>query len=141
MAKGNIGKIHFFRLLEDEDLLEALRKRAEDNGVNAGVFIVIGTLKDAVLGYYLNGEYKYIKLDEPLEIASCMGNIALDEDGKLVVHAHIVVSNERGEAFGGHLMQNSHVAATAELTIIEADGLKLKRAFDAKTKLKLLQLS
>lgn len=141
MAKGTVGKIHFFRLFEDEDLVEAIRERAEKNGVNAGILFVIGTLKDAVLGYYLKGEYKYIRLDEPLEIASCMGNIALDEDGKLVVHAHIVVSNEKGEAFGGHLMQNSHVAATAELVIIEADGLKLQRAFDAKTKLKLLRLS
>ncbi len=141
MAKGTVGKIHFFRLFEDEDLVEAIRERAEKNGVNAGILFVIGTLKDAVLGYYLKGEYKYIRLDEPLEIASCMGNIALDEDGKLVVHAHIVVSNEKGEAFGGHLMQNSHIAATAELVIIEADGLKLQRAFDAKTKLKLLRLS
>ncbi|MGB9714356.1 MAG: PPC domain-containing DNA-binding protein [Candidatus Bathyarchaeales archaeon] len=141
MAKGTVGKIHFFRLFEDEDLVEAIRERAEKNGVNAGILFVIGTLKDAVLGYYLKGEYKYIRLDEPLEIASCMGNIALDEDSKLVVHAHIVVSNEKGEAFGGHLMQNSHVAATAELVIIEADGLKLQRAFDAKTKLKLLRLS
>ena len=140
MATGTVGKIHFFRLFEDEDLVEAIRKRAEKNGVNAGVLFVIGTLKDAVLGYYLKGEYKYIKLDMPLEIASCMGNIALDEDGKLIVHAHIVVSNDRGEAFGGHLMQNSHVAATAELVIIEADGVKLQRAFDAKTKLKLLKL-
>lgn len=141
MVKGKIGKIHFHRLFEDEDLVEAIRKRAEDNGVNAGVFIVIGTLKHAVLGYYLKGEYKYIHLDVPLEIASCMGNIALDEEGKVIIHAHIVVSNESGEAFGGHLMQNSHVAATAELVIIEAEELKLQRAFDAKTKLKILQLS
>jgi len=140
MATGTVGKIHFFRLFEDEDLVEAIRKRAEKDGVNAGVLFVIGTLKDAVLGYYLKGEYKYIKLGMPLEIASCMGNIALDEDDKFIVHAHIVVSNDRGEAFGGHLMQNSHVAATAELVIIEADGVKLQRAFDAKTKLKLLKL-
>ncbi|MEM3608763.1 MAG: DNA-binding protein [Candidatus Bathyarchaeia archaeon] len=141
MVTGTVEKIHFFRLFEDEDLVEAIRERAEKNRVNAGILFVIGTLKNAVLGYYLNGEYEYVRLDEPLEIASCMGNIALDEDGKVIVHAHIVVSNERGEAFGGHLMQNSHVAATAELVIMEAEGVKLQRAFDAKTKLKLLQLS
>lgn len=141
MVTGTVEKIHFFRLFEDEDLVEAIRERAEKNRVNAGILFVIGTLKNAVLGYYLNGEYEYVRLDEPLEIASCVGNIALDEDGKVIVHAHIVVSNERGEAFGGHLMQNSHVAATAELVIMEAEGVKLQRAFDAKTKLKLLQLS
>lgn len=141
MAKGTVGKIHFFRLVEDEDLLEAIRERAEENNVNAGVFLAIGTLKNAVLGYYQKGEYKHIRFDSPLEIVSCMGNIALDENGKAVVHAHIVVSNEKGEAFGGHLMQNSHVGVTAELVVIEAEGVKLQRTFDQKTKLKLLRLS
>jgi predicted DNA-binding protein with PD1-like motif len=141
MVRGTIGKIHFFRLFEGEDLVESIRERAEKTGVNAGIFIAIGALRDAVLGYYQKGEYKYIKLDSPLEIASCMGNIALDQNGKIIVHAHIVVSNEKGEAFGGHLMQNSHVGATAELVIIEAEGLKLQRSFDLKTKLKLLNLS
>jgi predicted DNA-binding protein with PD1-like motif len=76
----------------------------------------------------------------PLEIASCMGNIALDEEGRTVVHAHLVVSNEKGQAFGGHLMKDCHVGATAELVIGEAVGVDLRRIFDEKTKLKLLKL-
>ncbi|MEM2103874.1 MAG: DUF296 domain-containing protein [Candidatus Bathyarchaeia archaeon] len=140
MLGGKTGRIIFFRINTGEDLVEAIKERVEKNGVKAGVIMVIGTLKSAVLGFYRNGEYEHIHLDEPLEIASCIGNIAVDENGELVIHAHVVVANEKGEAFGGHLMKNSPVGGTAELTIIEAAGINLRRTFDEKTKLKLLSL-
>jgi hypothetical protein len=140
MLNGQVGRICFSRLLEDEDLVESIRERAEQSGLKAGVFILIGTLKHTVLGYYKEGEYKTNRLEGPLEIASCTGNIAVDEQGELIIHAHVVVSNEKGEAFGGHLMKGSSVGATAELVIIEASGINLQRAFDEGTKLKLLKL-
>ncbi|MBS7621563.1 DUF296 domain-containing protein [Candidatus Bathyarchaeota archaeon] len=140
MLEGKIGRIIFSRILEDEDLAQAIKQRANKSGVKAGLIIAIGSLKTVVLGYYKEGEYKYIRLEGPLEIASCTGNIAVDEKGETIIHAHIVVTNEQGEAFGGHLMQGSIVGATAELTVIEGVGLNLQRIFDEKTKLKLLKL-
>jgi hypothetical protein len=138
---GKVGKICFSRLSEDEDLAEAIKKRAEENGLKAGVFFVIGALKEAVLGCYKAGQYEYIKLAGPLEIASCIGNIAVDEKGETVIHAHAVLSNEKGEAFGGHLMKGCHVGVTAEVAIIEAVGVNLQKVLDEKTNLKLLRLS
>jgi len=140
MLDGQVGSILFSRLLEDEELAESIKKRAEESKVKAGVFVLVGSLKHAVLGYYKEGEYKTMRFDGPLEIASCTGNIAVDQKGDVTVHAHVVVSNEKGEAFGGHLMKGSHVGATAELVIIEAIGAKLQRAFDEATKLKLWKL-
>jgi len=140
MMEGKIGRIFFSRIFEDEDLAEAIKERVEKSVVKAGLIIVIGSLKKVVLGYYREGEYKYVRLDGPLEIASCSGNIAVDEKGETIIHAHIIVTNEKGEAFGGHLMQGSIVGATAELAIIEGVGLNLQRTFDEKTKLKLLRL-
>ncbi|MEM3459125.1 MAG: DNA-binding protein [Candidatus Bathyarchaeia archaeon] len=140
MLKGQVGKIYFSRILEDEDLAEAIKKRVEESGVKAGVLIFIGSLKDAVLGYYKEGQYKSIRLDGPLEIASGMGNIAVNEKGEIIVHAHLVVSDEEGRAYGGHLMKDSHVGATVELVIIEGAGVNLQRVFDEKTKLNLLKL-
>jgi hypothetical protein len=140
MIKGKTNRIFFSRLFEGEDLAEAIKKRVEESGIKAGFFLLIGSLEDAALGYYKSGQYKTIHLDGPLEIASCMGNIALDEKGELIIHAHMVVSNEKGEAFGGHLMKDSHVGATAELVIVEAEGVNLQRALDEKTGLKLLKL-
>jgi predicted DNA-binding protein with PD1-like motif len=141
LSEGRLGKICFSRLSEGEDLAEAIQKRVEEHGIKAGIFILIGSLKGVTLGYYKEGEYKSIRLDGPLEIASCMGNISVDTKGETVIHPHIVIANERGEAFGGHLMKGSTVGATAELVLIEATGVNLKRAFDEKTKLNLLKLT
>jgi len=122
-------------------LAEAVKKRAEEGNVRAGMFILIGSLKDVVLGYYRDGKYDYVRLEGPLEIASCMGNVAVGEKGEIVIHAHVVVSNEKCEAFGGHLAKGSHVGATAELVIIEGSNVNLMRALDKKTRLNLLRLS
>jgi predicted DNA-binding protein with PD1-like motif len=141
MQEGKLGRICFFRLLEGEDLAETIKKKAEQSHIEAGIFLVIGSLKEVVLGYYKDEQYKTMWIGGPLEIASGMGNIALDEKGNVAVHAHLVISNEKGEAFGGHLMKDSRVGATAELIIIEASDVRLQRIFDEKTKLRLLKLS
>lgn len=141
MLKGQIGTICFSRIFEGEDLAEAIKKKVEESGIKAGIFILIGSLKNVIIGYYKEGQYMPTKLDGPLEIASCMGNISVDEKGEIMIHPHIVVANEKGEAFGGHLMKGSIVGATAELVIIEASGVNLLRAFDEKTSLNLWKLS
>jgi len=135
------GKMIFSRLFEDEDLAESIKKRAETNGIRAGFFILIGSLKRVALGFYKEGKYETIRLEGPMEIASCTGNVAVDEKGEIVIHAHIVVSNERCEAFGGHLMKGCEVGATAELVMVEAAGVGVQRGFDEKTNLKLWKLS
>jgi predicted DNA-binding protein with PD1-like motif len=140
MTIGKAGKIGVFRLLENDDLIESVKKKAQESNIRAGAFILIGSIKHAVLGYYRDGEYKNTKFEGPLEVASCTGNVAVDEKGETVVHAHVVVTNEKGEAFGGHLMTDSPVGATAELILIEAAGISMVRAFDEKTKLGLLRL-
>jgi predicted DNA-binding protein with PD1-like motif len=140
MLKGQVGRICFSRIFEHEDLAEAIKKRVDESGIKAGIFILIGSLKNVIIGYYKERQYMPIELDGPLEIASCMGNIAVNEKGEIMIHPHIVVANEKGEAFGGHLMKGSIVGATAELVIIEASGVKLLRAFDEKTSLNLWKL-
>ncbi|MGQ9529833.1 MAG: PPC domain-containing DNA-binding protein [Candidatus Bathycorpusculaceae bacterium] len=140
MLEGKAKGIFFSRIFEGEDLAEAIKKRAEEKGIKAGFFFLIGSLSNGILGYYKSGRYETISLEGPLEIVSCMGNIAVDEKGELVVHAHVVVSNGKGKAFGGHLMKGSHVGATAELVVIEVEGVNLQRALDKKTGLKLWKL-
>jgi hypothetical protein len=138
--EGHCGKLLFSRLQEGDDVAESVKKNAEDNGVKAGIFMLIGALKCAELGCYKKGEYVTTRLDGPLEVASCMGNIAIDEKGERIVHAHIVVSNDNGKAYGGHLMKGCLVGPTAELVVVEAAGVDLQRRYDEKTRLKLLKL-
>jgi hypothetical protein len=137
---GKTGKTVFSRLLEGDDLFESIKNRAETSEIKAGFFILLGTVRRAVLGFYRDGEYETIRLEGPLEVASCIGNVAIDEKNEVVIHAHVVVSNEKGEAFGGHLMKGSEVGATAELMMVEAADVKAQRIYDEKTKLKLWKL-
>ncbi|MDH7564753.1 MAG: DNA-binding protein [Candidatus Bathyarchaeota archaeon] len=140
MLKGQVGQVYVARILEGEDLPDAILRRVREGNVKAGFFVVIGSLKRATLGYYKDGKYENVELEGPLEIASGMGNIAVNEEGEPMIHAHIVVSDRKGEAFGGHLMKESPVGATAELVIVESLGLNLVRAQDEKTGLNLLRL-
>ena len=140
LLEGHCGKLFFSRLQEYDDVADSIKKKAGESGVKAGIFMLIGALKCAELGCYKEGEYITTRLDGPLEVASCMGNIAIDEKGETIVHAHIVVSKENGQAYGGHLMKGCLVGPTAELFVLEAAEVDLRRRYDEKTKLKLLKL-
>jgi len=135
LVQAKLGKTAFARLVEDEDLLTTLNLAAEKSGINLGVFVLIGTLKRAVLGFYREGKYETIKIERPVEIVSCIGNISLKEN-KPFAHAHIALSNDKGEVFGGHVMPGCTIAAAGgELVLVEAEDARLLREFDDKTKL------
>ena len=78
-----------------------------------------------------------VELNKKLEIASCMGNISL-KDSEIMVHAHIVLADWEGKAFGGHLMPGTKIFA-AEFQIQEYVGTELHRGKDEKTGLPLWQ--
>jgi len=134
--ESKIGRVVFARLSEGEDLLEAITLRAEQAKITTGFFILIGALKKAKLGFYREQEYKPIEISEPVEIISCIGNISVKE-GEPMIHAHISVSNDKGEAFGGHLLSGCVVSVNAELVLVEAADLRLQRQLDEKTQLHL----
>ena len=133
-VEAKAGKIIFARLFEDEDLLEAITQTAGKGRIKAGFFVLIGTLKKAKMGFFHKGRYQLIEMAEPLEIVSCMGNISIKE-GEPHVHAHIAVSNRKGEVFGGHVLPGCIIAATGELVLIEAVDMELHRKLEEKTQL------
>jgi len=136
-AKSRIGKAVFARLLKGEDLLEAVTQVATKSKISAGFFFLIGTLKSAKLGFYRDGRYLPVDMQQELEIVSCLGNISIKE-GKAFPHAHLAVSDETGRVFGGHAMSGCTIGATAELVLVEAQGLKMTRQLDKTTNLSLL---
>jgi len=136
LRESKLGKVVFARLYEDEDLLEAIASASKQAKISAGFFTLIGTLKKAKIGFYRDGNYEPIEITEPLEIVSCIGNISLKEKVP-IVHAHIAVSDEKGQTFGGHALPGCSISVTAELMLVEAVGMKLERKFDEKTKLNL----
>jgi len=134
LLEAKTGKIVFARLFEGEDLLESVTQAVEKSGIRAGFFILIGTIKKAVMGFFHRGQYQSIELDGPFEIVSCMGNVSIKEN-KPFAHAHIAVSNRKGEVFGGHVLPGCIIDATGELVLVEATDVELQRELEEKTQL------
>ena len=139
VCESKIGRVVFARLSEGEDLLQSVTQIAEHANVSAGFFFLIGTLKKANLGFFRDGKYETRERDAPVEIVSCLGNISIKEE-KAFAHAHIVVSDEKANAYGGHVMPKCLIGVTGELALIETTGFRLSRRFDEKTKLFLLSM-
>ena len=136
LRESKLGKVVFARLYEDEDLLEAIASASKQIKISAGFFTLIGTLKKAKIGFYRDGNYEPIEIVGSLEVVSCIGNVSL-KDTTPMIHAHIAVSDEKGQTFGGHVLPGCLISVTGELMLVEAIGMKLERKFDEKYKLNL----
>jgi len=129
------------RLFPGEDILESLEQIALDYDIHAGKLNLIGAIGGAHLGYFNveKKEYMDFEVDEDLEVVSCMGNISRKGDNTPVVHAHMVVADEAGRCYGGHLMKGCTVSVTIEILITVLAGT-LTRTEDGSTGLHLLNL-
>jgi predicted DNA-binding protein with PD1-like motif len=128
------------RMFPGDDVLATIEAVADKHGVRSGQLNLIGAIAGAKLGYFdvEKKEYEHFSVDEDLEVVSCMGNIST-HDGNLVVHAHMIVADNKGQCYGGHLMPGCVVSVTIELVIVETES-ELKRARDVETGLNLLNL-
>lgn len=109
------------RLQDGERLPEALRGLGAFGVVVCGV----GMLRDVVLGFWDGKGYREERIAEPVELLSLQGNIGEGPEG-VVVHLHVVVGREGGEALGGHLL-SATVHNTAELAVLGLPGVRLLR--------------
>ncbi len=132
-----VGEVLMGRLQRGDDLLAALTERAKAAGVRVGRLQALGAVERARVGFYDQGvfEYRFLDLEEPLEILALVGNVSL-RDGEPMVHAHVTLGDARGRAFGGHLAQGTTVFA-CEFTIEVLEGAEFHRARDEATGLPL----
>ncbi len=128
------------RLGHGLDLLEELTAVAAGQNLTLGRLEVLGAVQRARLGYYDQGthEYKAIELHQPMEITCCLGNVSL-RAGKPIVHAHLTLADERGRAYGGHLMTGTILFA-AEFVLQALKGPELVRGHDETTGLPLWEM-
>lgn len=125
------------RLPKGDDLLEAITRAFEDRSISSASFTLIGAVNDVVLGYYnfATRSYENREFKGGFEIVSCMGNVSL-RDGKIFVHAHIVIGDKDYACFGGHLMPGAQIFA-AELMATPVPGEANVREMDEPTGLAL----
>jgi len=124
---------HLIRLPHGADLLEVLTEQCEQRNIRLGYVSIIGSVKEATIGYYDQKTriYQNKQVSGGLEITSCTGNISL-KDGNIMVHAHILLSDAEGKTCGGHLMSPTTLFA-GEALIQELEGNMLERDYDKVT--------
>ncbi|MFN0159088.1 MAG: PPC domain-containing DNA-binding protein [Bacteroidota bacterium] len=126
------------QLEKGTDLYDGITRIVQQNNITLGRVTGIGAVQRAKLAYYDQKLMTYydIELNEPLEIVSLYGNISIKE-GKPFVHAHVVLSDEKGNGKGGHLIPGGTPVFACEVTIEEFEGPPLERFPDEKTGLTL----
>ena len=129
------GREFLARLEHGADWREEIERLAAEESVDAGWFGAMGAVQDAELLYYDQDdlEYRETTFDEPLEVASCVGNVAF-LDGERFAHTHAVLSRRSGQAVAGHL--NRATVFAGEVHLREFDA-RLDRERDEITDLDL----
>jgi hypothetical protein len=128
------------RLSHGADLLEELTAVCLEQGICLGRVEAIGAVQKARIGYYDQDarEYNFVEINKHLEIIKLVGNISIRE-GEPMVHAHIALSDSKGDAFGGHLATGTIIFA-CEFIINSYDGPDYIRDHDEQTGLPLWKL-
>ena len=123
------------RLETGADWREEIESLARAENVEAGWFNAMGAVQDAEVWFYDQDdtEYQSVTFDEPLEVAACVGNIAL-LDGEVFAHTHAVLSRPSGQAIAGHLNAGTVFAGEVYLRAFEEP---LVRSHDEVTDLDL----
>ena len=123
------------RLETGADWREEIEEFAAREGIESAWFSAMGAVQDAEVWYYDQDdqEYRSVSFDEPLEVAACVGNVAL-LDGEQFAHTHAVLSRRSGQALAGHLNAATVFAGEVHLRAFDEP---LERAHDDVTDLDL----
>lgn len=128
-------------LAQGEEVMQALGDFVSRKKIAAAQISAIGAFSQAVLGYFDWSEKDYIKIpvDEQVEVASLLGDVALGEDGKPTLHMHCVLSLRDGTARAGHLL-SGQARPTLEVILTESPA-HLRKRHDPKSGLALIDLT
>ena len=134
-GKGPTEYAVIFR--EGDDPYAGLTEFAAKYGVRSAHFTAIGGFHDARLAWFDHEKkmFRVIPIDQQVEVASLIGDIAL-LDGKPAVHMHCVVALPDGETRGGHIL-SAHVSPLLEV-FVTADPVALGKKRDPATGLTLM---
>lgn len=135
------GYNYVIKLKKGERLTEALDTFAAAEPDLVGAWISgLGGALEMTLGFYDLDAHKYQwrTFTGLYEVTALTGNLALDEQGKLVPHLHGTFADAQYRAIGGHVKELV-TAATVEL-FVHGTWKPLKRRTDPDIGIKTLDL-
>jgi uncharacterized protein len=118
-----------FVLVGGESVTDELDAFAIAQKVSAAAVTAIGGFSDATLGFFDLADRKYLEIPvgEQAEVLSLVGDIGRDDDGRVALHAHVVLGLRDGSTRGGHLLAGT-VRPTLEVMVTESPG-ELRRRY------------
>jgi predicted DNA-binding protein with PD1-like motif len=126
MQQKLLGEVHgqrtFAVVLETGDeVMASLQSFVRERRIAAAQLTAIGAFKSVVLKYFDWDSKKYLsnRVDEQVEVASLIGDVALAPSGEPALHIHLVVGRRDGTALAGHL-GSAIVRPTLEVVVTES---------------------
>lgn len=121
-----------------DEVMSSLMQVARDRKISAAQISAIGAFSDAVVTYFdwEKKDYEEISVEEQVEVAALLGDVAVDEKGEPALHLHVVLGKRGGAAIAGHLAKG-HVRPTLEVVITESPH-HLRRKHDPQSGLALI---
>ena len=135
------GKRTFAVILQTNDeAMACLNAFAAKERLGGAQITAIGAFCEARLAYFdwESKQYEPIEVQEQVEVASLVGDVATGPDGKPSIHVHAVLGKRDGTALAGHLEQ-ARVRPTLEIIVTESPA-HLCKTKDAETGLALIRL-
>jgi hypothetical protein len=135
------GQRTFALVLETGDeAMACFLSFAAEQRLTAAQITAIGAFSRVVLKYFDWDSKNYLEneVNEQVEVASLMGDVALAPTGQPSVHVHLVVGKRDGTALAGHL-GSGIVRPTLEVVITESPA-HLRKIDDPATGLALIRL-
>jgi uncharacterized protein len=136
------GQRTFALVLETgEEAMACLRSFASERRISAAQITAIGAFSELILKYFDWEKKEYLDntVNEQVEVASLIGDVALAPSGEPAVHAHLVVGRRDGTALAGHLGRGL-VRPTLEVIVTESPA-HLHKKQDPQSGLALIRMS
>lgn len=127
-------------LRENDDVLAQIENLAKTENIPSASFTGIGFAREATFGFYDFQAKKFNpKTFKKVEIGSLTGSIAWNEKGPSI-HVHGVATDDKFEAYGGHLL-SLHVGTGSMEIYITVHDKKLERKIEQPLNANVLQLN
>jgi predicted DNA-binding protein with PD1-like motif len=138
LDRSNGSATYAIILDSGEEALSTLQEFVEREEISAAHFSAIGAFSSATLKYFdwNSKTYQDNPIDEQVEVASLIGDVALCPTGAPTLHVHTVLGRSDGTALAGHLGKGV-VRPTLEIVLTESPA-HLRKKFDPETGLALI---